>query len=210
MVRRKSGKSNWLQEYAFDGFVKQAVRQGYRSRAVYKLIEIDKRDRLFRSGMCVVDIGAAPGSWSQYAASRIGGTGHLIALDRVDMAPIHGVTIIRGDLTDLEVQNIVKNKLGDQPVDLVIADVAPNMSGIRVADEARAERLYDAVLDFADQVLRVDGKVLLKLFAGSGIDEVRRRFQERFARCVVRKPQASRSRSREFYLLALRYAGRSK
>ena len=205
MVRGKSAQRNWLKVHRADPFVQRAARHGYRSRAVYKLMEIDRRERLLRPGLCVVELGAAPGGWSQYAVERLGPTGTIVAVDLLDMPAIAGVTTIRGDFCDPAVQDSVLVHLANRPADLVLSDMAPNITGIRSADEARAEQLYCAALEFAGRVLKPGGDMFVKLFAGSGVEMVRGRFNERFARCAVRKPQASRSRSREFYLLARGY-----
>ena len=207
MVRGKTGKRNWLKMHRADPYVQRATRHGYRSRAVYKLIEIDTQQRLLRPGLCVVELGAAPGGWSQYTVERIGPTGVLVAVDLLDMSPIAGVTVIRGDFCDPAVQDSVQIHLQNRPADLVLSDMAPNITGIRSADEARAERLQAAALEFAGRVLKPGGDMLIKLFAGSGVDAVRGRFSECFARSMVCKPKASRSKSREFYLLARGYRG---
>ncbi len=207
MVRGKTAKRNWVRTHRSDPYVRRAAREGYRSRAAYKLQEIDRRERLLAPGRCVVELGAAPGGWTQYAAERIAPGGMLVAVDLQQMSPLTGVTVMQGDFRDLQIQDAVRDALNDRPVDLVLSDLAPNITGIGFTDAARAEALQTAALEFAVRVLRPGGAMLVKLFAGAGVESVTERFAQRFARCTVRKPAASRSRSREFYLLARDYRG---
>ncbi len=192
-----------MQRHARDAYVRRAKVDGYRSRAVYKLIEIDRRDRLLCPGLTVVELGAAPGSWSQYVRERISPGGTLIAVDTQDMAPLAGVTLVRGDIADVAVkQQIIEQLGGGGRADLVISDMAPNMSGIRVLDQARAMTLLDDSLATAIAVLARGGRLLVKLFAGEDVNVFRKRCELYFRKCVIRKPAASRARSREMYLFA--------
>lgn len=195
----------WLQRQRRDPFVRKSREEHYRSRAVYKLIEIDRRDRLFHRGQTVVDLGAAPGGWSQYAASKVDGGGRVIAVDMLDMEAIAGVEFVRGDFTDEAVLNACLAALGGAQADLVISDMAPNLSGVRSTDQARSMAVAEAALDFACQVLRTGGDFLVKLFQGAGTDDYRQYLNERFQKVMVRKPKASRDSSREFYILGRRY-----
>ena len=201
MKRDKS----WLQKQVNDRYVKQAHKDSYRSRAIYKLEEIDKRDRLFKPGQTVVDLGAAPGSWTQYASERIQPGGKIIAVDILDMPPIGQVNIIKGDLSDPKVYEKCRSISGEHQVDLVISDLAPNLTGIRATDQARSMYLAELVLDFANEVLSAHGTLLIKLFQGQGIDEYRIELNKKFQKLMVRKPKASRDSSREFYILARGY-----
>lgn len=200
----KRNKS-WLERQKGDPFVKQARAHHYRSRAVYKLMEIDKRDRLFRRGQRVIDLGAAPGGWSQYAAEQVNGGGLVIAVDLLEMEPVAGVEFIHGDFTEEAVLETVLAALGGEPADLVISDMAPNLSGIRVTDQARSMHLAELALDLARRVLRPGGHFLVKLFEGAGTEPYRRELQQQFQKVSVRKPEASRDGSREFYMLAHGY-----
>ena len=200
----KSSKQ-WLQRQNRDPFVKQARLSDYRSRAVFKLQEIDQKDRIFHPGQVVVDLGAAPGSWSQYAAQRTGPGGRVLAVDILDMEPVSNVLFIKGDFTDPEIFQRCVADLQDQSVDLVISDLAPNLSGIRNADQARSMHLAELVYDFSRQVLKADGAMLVKLFQGQGTDDYSHTLRQRFRKVVVRKPGASRDKSREFYILARGY-----
>lgn len=194
----------WLERQNRDPYVKQARNSSYRSRAVYKLQEIDQRDHLFHPGQLVVDLGSAPGSWSQFAAEKVRPGGRVIALDILDMPAINGVEFIQGDFTEQDVFDQCLQSLGGINSDLVISDLAPNLSGIRDTDQARSMYLAELVLDFATQVLSPRGSLLLKVFEGAGIDQFKRSLNEQFQRVTIRKPDASRSGSREFYLLARR------
>ena len=206
MARSKSS-DRWLARQHRDPYVKQAQKEGWRSRAVYKLQEIDERDRLLRPGLVVVDLGAAPGGWSQYVKQRVGPSGRVLALDILPMEPVEGVECLQGDFTEPPVLDLLMARLGDRPVDLVIADLAPNISGIASADQARAMHLAELSLEFADNTLRPGGDFLVKTFQGAGFQEFHRALQQRFAKLVVRKPKASRAESREAYLLGKGFKG---
>jgi 23S rRNA (uridine2552-2'-O)-methyltransferase len=200
MKRAKTSKA-WMKEHVNDFFVKQAKKEGYRSRAAYKLAEIAERDRLFRSGMTIVDLGAAPGGWSQVAALKLGEKARIIALDLDEMEPLPGVTFIQGDFTDAEVLARLKNALGNSPVDLVISDMSPNISGIAVSDQARSMYLAELALEFCGERLNSGGAFLVKVFQGAGFQEFLRSMRVDFNKVVTRKPEASRDRSSELYLL---------
>lgn len=206
MPRTKSS-ARWLREHFDDQFVKRAQKEGYRSRAVYKLKEIDERDRLFRSGMTVVDLGAAPGGWSQYAGARVGAKGRIYALDMLPIAPIAGVDGIQGDFTDSTVLDLLMTRVHGQRVDLVISDLAPNISGIAAADQAKSMYLAECVLDFAANVLAPGGTVVIKVFQGAGYDSLHKDMRLKFDKLLSRKPKASRPHSREVYLLGKGFKG---
>jgi len=201
MARSKSSK-RWLKEHFDDYYVQKAQREGWRSRAVYKLQEIDEKDRLFKPGMIVVDLGAAPGGWSQWATHRIGEKGHVYALDILPVEPFAGVTFIQGDFREDAVYQQLLGALAGRAVDLVMSDMAPNMSGNAAVDIPRAMYLAELAVDFADQVLKSGGDLLLKVFQGEGFDQLVRDLRQKYAKVVTRKPKASRPRSREVYLLA--------
>ncbi len=200
MARSKSS-SRWLKEHFDDPFVKMAQKDGYRSRASYKLLEIQEKDNILRPGMTVIDLGSAPGGWSQVTSRVIGDKGTLIASDILPMSAIADVTFIEGDFTEERVFNEIMDAVGNQPVDLVISDMAPNMSGIRTADQAAAMYLCELALDLASKVLRPGGDFLIKIFHGEGFDEYLRDVRRRFEKVQMRKPSSSRDRSREQYLL---------
>lgn len=200
----KRGKG-WLQRHKQDPFVKQARRENYRSRAVFKLQQIDQRDRIFMSGQFVVDLGAAPGGWSQYAAERIQPGGRLLAVDILPMDPLDNVEFIQGDFSGEETFDECMEISGDHKVDLVISDLAPNLTGIRDTDQARSMYLAELVLDFARRALAPGGSLLIKLFQGAGVDAYRKELNVSFQKLIVRKPDASRDDSREFYILARGY-----
>ena len=198
----KSGSSQrWLSEHFSDEYVKMAQQRGYRSRAVFKLEEIDSRDRLIRPGMSVVDLGAAPGGWSQYVAGKIGKHGRIIALDILPVEAIPGVEIIQGDFQDEQILNQVLQALEGKPVDLVLSDMAPNMSGTRVVDQTRAIYLAELALDMARLILKPGGAFVAKLFMGAGFEEYQKNARNSFSGLANRKPKASRDRSREVYLV---------
>ncbi len=197
---------NWVAEHASDTYVKKANTQGLRSRAVFKLEQIDQRDRLLKPGCCVVDLGATPGGWAQYAARRVGPKGCVVALDMLPMQEIPGVVFLQADAGDPETHEQVLNVLDGRPCKLVLSDMAPNMSGIRLTDQARCEELADVALAFADRILAADGDMLMKSFQAPGLDKLLREFRSRFAKTVVRKPDASRAKSRELYLLGRQYS----
>jgi 23S rRNA (uridine2552-2'-O)-methyltransferase len=193
-----------MQEHVNDEFVKRANKEGYRARAAYKLMEIDDRDKLIRPGMTIVDLGATPGSWSQVAVERLKENGRVFALDLLDMQPLRGVTFLQGDFTDEAVLHEFEKMLGDQQVDLVISDMAPNISGIASSDQARMAYLVELALDFSRQWLKPNGNFLAKVFVGEGFDDIVRAMREQFQTVATRKPKASRDRSSEVYLLGLK------
>ena len=194
-----------MKEHFDDEFVARAQQEGYRSRASYKLLEINEKDRLLKRGMTVVDLGAAPGGWSQIVADIVGEEGMVVALDILPMDPLPGVEVLQGDFLEEEVFNRLLDTLGGRPVDLVMSDMAPNMSGMRSIDQPRAMYLCELTLDLARSVLKPGGSMLLKLFQGEGSDAFVKECRNSFRKVVIRKPAASRSRSREVYLLALNY-----
>ncbi len=198
---RVRGKS-WMQEHVADAYVKRARAEGMRSRASYKLEEIAGRDRLFAPGMLVVDLGAAPGGWSQVVAREIAPGGRVIALDSLDMPEVAGVSFIRGDFHDARVVEALERTLAGRKADLVLSDMAPNLSGIAATDQARALELAELALDFASKHLKPHGNFLVKLFHGAGFDDFVKQLRRQFRTVAVRKPGASRSRSREVYVLA--------
>lgn len=206
MARSKTSH-RWLKEHFDDPYVRMAQKDGYRSRASYKLLEIQEKDRILRPGMTVVDLGAAPGGWSQVTSRLIGDRGCLIASDILPMDSIPDVTFIQGDFTDDGVFAQILKAIGEQPVDLVISDMAPNMSGVRAADQPRAMYLCELALDLAGRVLRPGGDFLIKIFQGEGFDQYLRQVRESFDRVQMRKPLSSRDRSREQYLLARGFRG---
>lgn len=191
----------WLQEHFEDPYVKRAQKDGYRSRAAYKLLEIQQKDRIFKSGMTVVDLGSAPGSWSQIAAQLVGEQGLLLASDILPMDALPDVHFIQGDFREESVFNSLLDALNQRPVDLVISDMAPNIGG-NASDQPRAMYLCELALDFAVRVLKPDGKFLVKVFQGEGYEEYRKALLQSFTVIKSRKPEASRARSREVYLLA--------
>jgi 23S rRNA (uridine2552-2'-O)-methyltransferase len=200
-MARSGSSQRWLSEHFSDEYVKMAQVRGYRSRAVFKLEEIDSRDRLLRPGQSVVDLGAAPGGWSQYAAEKLGKRGKIIALDILPVEAIPGVEMIQGDFQEEQVLNQLLEALAGTPVDLVLSDMAPNMSGTRMVDQSRAMYLAELALDMARQVLKPGGAFVVKLFMGSGFDEYQRDARRSFSTVVNRKPKASRDRSREVFLV---------
>ncbi len=201
MARSKSSRA-WLAEHFTDEYVKRAQQEGFRSRAIYKLQEIDERDRLFRPGITVVDLGAAPGGWSQYARARVGSSGRVLALDILPIEPLPGVELLCADFTEPAALEQLAERLAGRPVDLVISDMSPNIRGIGVSDQARNMYLAELALDFAVQHLRPGGDFLVKTFQGQGFNEFFRQLRRSFDKLLTRKPKASRARSREVYLLA--------
>lgn len=200
MKKHKTSKA-WMHEHVTDPYVQRAKAGGWRSRAAFKLMEIDDKDRLLRPGMLVVDLGAAPGGWSQVAAERVGATGRVLAIDLLEMAPIPGVEVIQGDFGDDAILADLEARMGGRPADLVISDMAPNISGIASTDQARSVLLAELALNFAVRHLKPGGDLLVKLFQGEGFDGFRAAMGEAFERVVVRKPKSSRDRSSEVYLL---------
>ncbi|MFJ4155179.1 23S rRNA (uridine(2552)-2'-O)-methyltransferase RlmE [Pseudomonas sp. NPDC090233] len=207
MVQRSKSSANWLREHFNDPFVKQAQKDGYRSRASYKLLEIQEKDRLIRPGMSVIDLGAAPGGWSQVTSRLIGGQGRLIASDILEMDSIPDVTFIQGDFTTDEVLQQILEAVGDSHVDLVISDMAPNMSGTPEVDMPRAMFLCELALDLATRVLKPGGDFLIKIFQGEGFDMYLKDVRTKFDKVQMRKPSSSRDRSREQYLLGKGFKG---
>lgn len=193
----------WMQEHLNDEFVKRAQKEGYRARAAYKLIEIDDKDRLIKPGMTIVDLGSTPGSWSQVAVQRLKGQGKVIALDILEMTEIAGVTFIQGDFREDAVLQQLKTTINNKPVDLVIADMAPNISGVKDVDQAGAAYLTELALEFTKDWLKPNGNFLVKVFIGAGFDELVKTMRQQFDKVVTRKPKASRDRSSEVYLLGL-------
>lgn len=192
----------WLKEHFTDPFVKQAQKDGYRSRAVYKLLELEERYRLFKPSMIVVDLGAAPGGWSQVVVKRIKPGGRIIAMDLLPMEPIEGVEFLQGDFSDEAVLNELNKLLSGAKVDWVISDMAPNMSGNESVDIPRAMYLSELALEFAQQTVKPAGGFLIKVFQGEGFDAFLTAVKRQFKSVVIRKPKASRDRSREVYILA--------
>lgn len=192
----------WMQEHVSDHWVKEANRLGYRSRAAFKLLELAERDKLFRPGMSVVDLGSSPGSWSQVLHEKLGPKARIVAIDLLPMAPIHGVTFIRDDFREDEGLAAVEAALEGRRVDLVVSDLAPNLSGVDSADQARSVHLGEVALEFAQKWLQPGGDLVVKAFQGQGFPEFQRAVHEHFEKVYVRKPKASRDRSREVYLVA--------
>lgn len=206
MARSKSSKS-WLQEHFDDSYVKRSQEDGYRSRASYKLLEINDKDKLIRPGMTIVDLGSAPGGWSQVAAKLVGHKGRVVATDILAMDGIAGVEFLQGDFTEQEVVNELLGLLDGATADLVISDMAPNMSGMRDIDQPQVMYLAELALDLARTTLRPGGSFLVKIFQGEGFESYQRDMRESFGNIKVRKPNASRARSREIYLLAADFKG---
>ena len=211
MAKSKSSKG-WLKEHFDDEYVRRSQQDGYRSRAIYKLIEIDEKDRLVKPGMTVIDLGAAPGGWSEYCVKKLGKNGTMIALDILPMEPIDGVTIIEGDFREDAVFEelmavMLRNDKSGGKADLVISDMAPNISGMGSVDMPRAYYLCELALDLARQVLKPGGGLLVKLFQGEGFEAYNQELKSSFAKVVMRKPNASRARSREIYALATGFLG---
>jgi 23S rRNA (uridine2552-2'-O)-methyltransferase len=200
--KRSSSSRNWLKEHFNDFYVKQAQQEGYRSRAVYKLAELQERYQLFKPGMTVVDLGAAPGGWAQYAIEKIKPKGHVIAIDILPMESLPGVEFIQGDFTDNQVLQELLNRLPDKKVDWVLSDMSPNISGIDSVDQPRSIYLAELALDLAIQVLNKQGGFLVKVFQGEGFDAYLALIRQYFTQIRLRKPKASRGRSREIYILA--------
>jgi 23S rRNA (uridine2552-2'-O)-methyltransferase len=205
MTKRTKSSARWLAEHAADPYVKRAREEGWRSRAVFKLEEIQRSDRLLRPGMTVVDLGAAPGGWSQFAARALAGKGRVIALDVLEMPAIPGVEFIEGDFTDESVLAKLATVLNGEKVDLVMSDMAPNMMGIAEVDHDRSMYLVELAVDFAAGALRPGGDLLMKVFQGRDFQPLIARLRREFESVKLRKPKASRSRSAEVYVLARGY-----
>lgn len=200
MARSKSSKG-WLHEHVTDPYVRRARSEGFRSRAAYKLQQMAGRDRLFSPGMTVVDLGAAPGGWSQIAATAVAPRGRVIAVDLLDMDALPHVTLVQGDFGDEAVVSSLERQLQGKQVDIVLSDMAPNISGVASADQARVMALAELALEFALKHLKPQGKFLVKAFHGAAFEELLHNMRQRFLKVVIRKPEASRSRSSEVYLL---------
>jgi len=205
MSKRTRSSSRWLAEHESDPYVRQAREQGWRSRAVFKLEEIQRSDRLIRPGMTIVDLGAAPGGWSQFAARLLDGRGRIIALDLLPMPELAGVEFIEGDIESTEVVDLLHARLDGHQADLVMSDMAPNMMGIADVDHDRSMQLVELALDFACRTLRPGGDFLAKVFQGRGFQPLVVQLRERFETVKLRKPEASRRRSAEVYVLARGY-----
>lgn len=201
MGRRRASSSRWLAEHAQDAYVRRARAEGFRSRAAYKLQELARRERLLRPGLRVLDLGAAPGGWSQIAARGVGPRGCVVAIDLLEMAPLDGVTVLRGDVRDAAVWPQLAQALGG-PADLVMSDMAPNLSGIKDVDQAAGAELVRIGLEAARRFLKPGGRMLIKVFAGGDLQDLTAEYRAAFERVGTRKPDASRDRSRELYLLA--------
>jgi len=200
-TRSKTSKQ-WLREHFNDEYVQRAQQEGYRSRAVYKLLEIQKRDQIIKPGMTVVDLGAAPGGWSEIARNLVGKKGRVIATDILPMDPIDGVDFVLGDFREEAVFEKLMEIIGNQPVDLVMSDMAPNMSGMDAVDQPRSMYLVELALDMARQILKPGGDMLVKVFQGEGSEAYFKELRSEFKRLMIRKPKASRPRSSEVYALA--------
>jgi len=205
--KRSKTSKRWLKEHFDDPYVKLAQKEGYRSRASYKLLELQETDRLFKPGMSVIDLGAAPGGWSQVVAKLIGSKGRIIASDILPMDSIADVSFVEGDFTEDSVFEEIMSQVGNQPVDLVISDMAPNMSGTNAVDQPRSMYLVELALDLAQKTLRPGGAFVSKVFQGEGFDQMMRDVREHYEKVKTRKPKASRPRSREVYLVATGFRG---
>ena len=204
-MKKSKSSRQWLDRHFRDEYVRRAQKEGLRSRAAYKLLEIQERDRLLRPGQTVVDLGAAPGGWSQMAKRIVGPGGRVLALDILPMDPLEGVEFIQGDFREEQPLQELRQRLNGTRVDLVISDMAPNVSGMSAVDQPRAMYLCELALEFAREVLEPGGGFLVKIFQGEGFDQYIKELRSSFGRVVTRKPKASRSRSREVYLLAGNY-----
>jgi len=200
-IKKHKTSKQWMREHVNDPFVQLAQKEGYRSRAAYKLLEIDAKDHLLKPGTVVVDLGATPGGWSQVAAAKVGRSGKVIALDLLPLDPLSGVLFIQGDFREDGVLKQLETLLENKPVGLVISDMAPNISGVASADQARAMHLAELAMEFALEHLKQDGCFLVKVFQGTGFEDFLKLMRSRFAKVVSRKPKASRDRSSEVYLL---------
>jgi 23S rRNA (uridine2552-2'-O)-methyltransferase len=202
MAKNSSSSKQWLREHFDDAWVRRAREDGYRSRASYKLLEIQQKDNLLRQGMTVVDLGSAPGGWSQIAAKLVLPRGRVVASDILEMEPVEGVKFVEGDFTESACFEEILDLLEGKGADLVISDMAPNMSGMNDIDQPRAMYLVELAVDFADRTLKPEGALLMKVFQGEGFPELLQLLKRNFSTVVNRKPEASRSRSREVYILA--------
>ena len=204
--KHRFGKA-WMHEHVTDAYVREAQRLGYRSRSAFKLIELAEKDKLLRRRMTVVDLGSAPGSWCQVLKERVGPQARIIAVDVLPMTPLAGVTFVRADFSSDEGLAAVQAALGDARADLVLSDMAPNLSGIETVDQARSVHLAELALEFASYALQPGGDLVVKVFQGAGLAEFQRAVGERFAKTYVRKPKASRDRSREVFVVAKQRLG---
>ena len=200
-MKKSPSSKQWLRRHVNDPYVKRSKQEGYRSRSAYKLLEIDARDRLIRPGQVVVDLGSAPGGWSQVAAAKVGAQGRVVAIDLLEMEPIPAVAFVRADFTSASGLEAVQAALAGRKADLVLSDMAPNLTGIPVTDQARTMALAEIALEFARLHLQRDGALLVKVFQGAGHDEYLRAMRATFAKVLVRKPESSRGESAEQYLL---------
>ena len=201
MKRPKTSRAWWLDRHVHDPFVKLAQKEGYRSRAAYKLLGLDERDHLLKAGMTVVDLGAAPGGWCQVAAKKVGEKGRVIGIDLLPVEPIPGVLLFEADFSSDEGLALVENALGGRKVDLVLSDMAPNLSGVKDADQAKHYALAELALEFAVQWLKPDGAFVVKVFQGAGFEDFVRQARQVFRQVNIRKPDASRDESRENFLV---------
>ncbi len=207
MAKKGNTSKGWLKEHFDDEYVKRSQREGYRSRACYKLLELNEKDRLIQPGMTVIDLGSAPGGWSQVAAELVGHKGRVIASDILHMDSLAGVDFIQGDFTEEQVFDSIMKIIGDSPVDLVISDMAPNMSGMAAVDQPQSMYLVELALDMARQVLKPGGAFVAKVFQGEGFDQLLRDMRTSFNTVQSRKPAASRARSREVYQVGKGFKG---
>lgn len=205
IMRRTNSSKRWLDEHFKDQYVKKAQAEGYRSRAIYKLKEIDDKEKLIKPGMTIVDLGAAPGGWTQYVAEKMQGKGTIVALDILPMDAFPEVTFILGDFREDSVMQELINLIPERSLDLLLSDMAPNMSGSTAIDIPRAMYLVELAVDFANKMLKPGGCMLIKVFHGAGFDELVKEVRKSFEKVAIRKPSASRSRSKETYLLAKGY-----
>lgn len=202
MAKRSASSSRWLSEHESDSYVARARAEGYRGRAAFKLEALDQKDGLLKPGQCIVDLGAAPGGWTQYCLRRLKGQATMVAIDILPIEPIAGAHVIQADFREQSAVQDLDDALGGKQVDLVLSDMAPNLSGVKSADQAAASALVELAEDFAVTHLRHGGDFVSKAFQGEGFDELVARLRDRFDRVTLRKPLASRSRSREIYLVA--------
>lgn len=207
MAKKGSSSKAWLKEHRDDLYVQQALRDGYRSRACYKLLELQEKDRLIKPGMTVMDLGSAPGGWSQVAANLVGHKGRVVASDILHMDSLADVEFIQGDFTEDAVFEQILEAIAGEPVDLVVSDMAPNMSGMAAVDQPGSMYLVELALDMATRVLATGGTFVTKVFQGEGFDELLRNTRDSFDKVLTRKPKASRARSREVYLVASGFKG---
>jgi 23S rRNA (uridine2552-2'-O)-methyltransferase len=202
MKRPKSSRAWWLDRHVHDPFVKLAQKEGYRSRAAYKLLGLDERDHLLKPGLTVVDLGAAPGGWCQVAAKKVGDRGRVIGIDLLPLAPIAGAALLQADFSEQSGLSLLEGALEGRKVDLVLSDMAPNISGVKDADQARHYALAVLALDFAGRWLKPDGAFVVKVFHGPGFDDFLRQVRAAFRQVAIRKPEASRDESRENFVVA--------